>query len=101
IEKKTGKKAAIFGVHTTGMGAEEAEKFMRVVDICTACASKYVREHGKNALLQLGTAIPVFAMTEIGKELLLNRIKFIKRQMLIKTSDLPNLEDKREPRPIY
>lgn len=101
IEKGSGKTAVLVGVHTTGMSKDDAEELLRTVDITTACASKYIREFaGKYALLQLGVAVPIFATTEIGREILLNRIRYVKKQILIKTADLPELEEKWQPRPL-
>jgi putative methanogenesis marker protein 8 len=94
------KNAVLFGVHTSGMSMEDAKEFMKTIDITTACASKQIREFANNALIQAGTKIPVFAMTEIGKEILLNRIKYMRKKVLIKTCKLPELED-RQPRPVF
>ena len=100
-EKDSGKTAVLIGVHTTGMRKEDAEEFMKTVDITTACASKYIREFAsKYALLQTGVAVPIFATSEIGQEILLNRVKYIKKQILIKTADLPELVENRQPRPL-
>ncbi len=101
IEKEFGKKAVIFGVHTSGMSKEDAEEFKQLVDITTSCASKYIREVAKDALVQVGTKIPVFAFSETGKELLLNRIKYMKTQVLIKTCELPELLNESQPRPLF
>ena len=95
-----GKTAILFGVHITGMSEGDAERFMELVDITTACASKHVRRLAGRALAQVGVAVPIFAMTETGKELLLNRIKYLKRQVLIKTAELPELPEDRQPRPL-
>lgn len=101
IEKEAGGKAVIFGVHTSGMSKEDAEKFKELVDITTACASKYIREVAKEALMQVGTKVPVFAFTEEGKLFLLNRIKYMKTQVLVKTVDLPELAEGKQPRPLF
>lgn len=101
IEREAQKKAVIFGVHTSGMSEEEAEKFKELVDITTACASKYIREAAKDALMQVGTKVPVFAFSETGKQLLLNRIKYMNTQVLIKTCSLPELAKESQPRPLF
>ncbi|MDY6966459.1 MAG: methanogenesis marker 8 protein [Halobacteriota archaeon] len=101
VEEEAGKTAVLIGVHTTGMSADDAEEFLKTVDITTACASKYLREFaGKYAILQLGVAIPIFAISEVGREILLNRVKCMKKQVLIKTIDLPELPEDRQPRPL-
>ena len=101
VERDAGKTAVLLGVHTTGMSSDDAEEFMKTADIITACASKYIREYAaKYALLQLGVAVPIFATSEIGKEILLNRIRYIKKQVLVKTTDIPELLEDRQPRPL-
>lgn len=50
--------------------------------------------------LQLGVAIPIFATSKIGREILLNRVRYMKKQILIKTADLPELEEEWQPRPL-
>lgn len=80
----------IFATHLTGISKEEAEVLAKTCDIITACASRWVRDvAGKMALLQAGTTIPVFAMTERAKDLILERLKSIKRQVLVKLERLP------------
>lgn len=101
IEKEQGRMTAIFGVHTSGMSAEDAKKFRELVDVTTACASKYIREVAKDALMQVGTKVPVFAFSELGKEMLLNRIKYMNAKVLIKTCKLPELPEEKQPRPLF
>lgn len=101
IEKMNEKKVAIFGVHTSGMSAEDAEKFKGLVDITTACASKYIREVAKDSVMQVGTKVPVFAFSDFGKQLLLNRIKYLNTQVLIKVCSLPELPEEKQPRPLF
>lgn len=82
--------ALIIAVHTTGITREEAEGFAAAADLITACASKWVREiAGKKALIQAGTAIPVFAMTKRGKDLILDKLKATDEQVVLKGARLP------------
>jgi putative methanogenesis marker protein 8 len=82
--------ALIIAVHTTGITREEAEGLAVTADLMTACASKWVREiAGKKALLQAGTAIPVFAMTRRGKDLILDKLKVTDEQVFLKGARLP------------
>ncbi len=82
--------ALIIAVHTTGITREEAEGLAVAADLITACASKWVREiAGKKALLQAGTAIPVFAMTRRGKDLILDKLKATDEQVFLKGARLP------------
>jgi putative methanogenesis marker protein 8 len=82
--------ALIIAVHTTGLSKEEAAELADSADLVTACASRWVREvAGARALLQAGTAIPVFAMTKRGKALILDKLKETDEQVFIKGSKLP------------
>nr|QNO51798.1 hypothetical protein PFGANNDM_00033 [Methanosarcinales archaeon ANME-1 ERB6]QNO51830.1 hypothetical protein FGALOIDC_00014 [Methanosarcinales archaeon ANME-1 ERB6] len=95
------KRAVIFGVHLTGISRKDAEKFYKIADLITACASSHIREQAKEkALLQAGTAIPIFALTPQGKELLLERAKEVKDTLLMNTMRLPVLPEERQPEPL-
>ncbi|HOT02781.1 MAG TPA: DUF2099 family protein [Methanolinea sp.] len=92
--------AIIFAVHTTGLSREEAEVIVASSDLVTACASGPIREiAGKKALLQAGIAIPVFAVTARGKELIIEKIRQGREQVLVKTTGLPSLGDQ-QPDPL-
>jgi putative methanogenesis marker protein 8 len=69
LEKGAGLRIMIIGVHLTGIGDEEAGKMLAVADIVTSCASRSIREQVR-PLVQVGTAVPLFALTKWGKELL-------------------------------
>ena len=82
--------ALIIAVHTTGVTREEAEELSASADLITACASRWVREiAGSRALLQAGTAIPVFAMTKRGKSLIFDKLKESDEQVFVKGAKLP------------
>ena len=101
VEKEAGKTAVLIGVHTTGMSTDDAEEFLKTVDITTACASKYLRKFAKkHVLLQLGVAVPIFATSPIGRDILLNRVNYLEKQVLVKTTNLPELPEDRQPRPL-
>jgi putative methanogenesis marker protein 8 len=92
--------AFIIAVHTTGITDEEASEFADTCDIVTACASRAVREvAGKRALLQAGSAIPVFAMTQRAKDLLLEKVKVTGGQFVVTGAELP-FRGSREPEPL-
>jgi putative methanogenesis marker protein 8 len=92
--------AVIFGVHLTGISQKDAEAFIETADLVTACASEPIRVlAGEKALLQAGTAIPIFALTTVGKELLLERAKEIETTLLLSTMRLPVLPKGRQPEP--
>jgi len=90
----------IFGVHVTGLSAGDAEMLVGASDLVTSCASKTIREiAGKKALVQAGIAIPIFAITRAGKELIIEKIRCSDEQLLVKPTKLPALGDK-QPEPL-
>ncbi len=90
----------IFGVHVTGLSAGDAEMLVAASDLVTSCASKTIREiAGKKALVQAGIAIPIFAITRAGKELIIEKIRCSDEQLLVKPTKLPALGDK-QPEPL-
>lgn len=101
LEKKHDVQVAGFGVHTTCMPGDEAKEFINLVDMTTGCTSKWIRGQieGK-ACAQFGTAIPIFAITQRGKELLLERAKEVTDPVLINTMKLPVQPDEKQPRPL-
>ncbi|MGZ4905501.1 MAG: DUF2099 family protein, partial [Halobacteriota archaeon] len=63
--------------------------------------SQAIREVVKGkALAQVGTAVPLFALSQEGKELLLERAKEVSTPILINTMQLPVLPDDKQPRPL-
>jgi len=93
--------AVIFGVHLTGIPRKDAEELCDIADLITACASPHLREFAKEkALLQAGTAVPIFALTPKGKELLLERAKEVNDPLLLNTMRLPVLPEEKQPKPL-
>ena len=101
IEQETGANVIIIGVHVTGMGDDDAKNFVDTVDITTGCASRAIRGvvAGK-ALAQVGTSVPLFGLSQKGKELLLERAKEVTTPILINTMKLPVLPEDKQPRPL-
>ena len=65
----------IFAVHSTGLGREEAEIIFDTADVVTGCASKHLRDIGKELnVFSVGTSIPIFAASDNGE-------KFIKLRL--------------------
>jgi len=92
--------AVIFAVHVTGLTHEEAETFAKAADFTTSCASGTMREAaGRSALLQAGVAVPVFAMTQKAKEIILEKIRISSEPVLVKTTKLPVLTGQ-QPEPL-
>ena len=86
----------IIGVHTTALSRNEAKTMAENADIITLCASQCLREI--KPLLQVGTAVPLIALTQTGKELLLERAKHVHNTLLVNTMPLPYLPDQKQPK---
>jgi putative methanogenesis marker protein 8 len=89
----------LMAAHLTGISKNDAVRLMEIVDIITGCASGNIRDMVK-PLIQVGDAIPLFGLTPIGKELLIERAKDIQAPILLGTMDLPVLPRKRQPGPL-
>ncbi len=101
IERETGATVVVIGVHVTGMEQDVASDFIDAVDITTGCASRAIRETvSHKALAQVGTGVPLFALSQKGKELLLERAKEVTTPILINTMKLPVLPKDKQPRPL-
>jgi len=97
----TGKRPVILAVHTTGIGEAEARALAENCDIVWACASKAVRDVvGALATLQIGVSIPVFALTNEGKRLVLNRAQHFEGGLIIHRSGLPLAPAGKQPEPL-
>ncbi len=86
----------IFSVCNTCVGEGDVEHIAKA-DVVCASASKILRnEIGKRALMQLGVTIPVYALTEKGKRLILAYLaEFQDKIVAFRTSKLPyETEDK-------
>ncbi len=61
---------------------------------------RLVREQiGPKALMQLGTAIPIFALTELGKRLLLSYLmEFDESLVAFRTKKLPYIVGEKSPK---
>ncbi|AKB81120.1 putative methanogenesis marker protein 8 [Methanosarcina barkeri 3] len=99
LEAELGLDLIVIGVHVTGLNREEAESLVENSDIVTSCASKPIRDIVK-PLAQVGTAVPLFALTQKGKELVIERAKDIQSPILINTMALPVLPDHKQPKEL-
>ncbi|HIH70333.1 methanogenesis marker 8 protein [Methermicoccus shengliensis] len=98
---RDGMSVALFGVHLTGLTQAEAREMAELVDVMTACASRHVREQaGERALLQAGASVPMFALTQLGKELMLERMKDVPSPLFVRRTKLPHTEQGRSPSPL-
>ena len=101
IEQETGANVIIIGVHVTGIDDDSAKNFVDTVDITTACASRAIRRVVEDkALAQVGTSVPLFGLSQKGKELLLERAKDVTTPILVNTMKLPVLPQDKQPRPL-
>lgn len=90
----------IFAVHVTGLTLKEAESLVGSSDLVTSCASKTMREAaGARALIQAGVSVPIFAITDKGKELIIEKMRQTHEQILIKPTHLPALGEQ-QPNPL-
>jgi putative methanogenesis marker protein 8 len=99
IEKEKKIDLILIGAHLTGIEEEDAGDIIREMDIITGCASKMVRSFVR-PLIQAGTSVPMFGLTQKGKELILERAKEIDSPILASTADLPVLPEHKQPRPL-
>lgn len=90
----------IVAVHVSGLSPAEAERLVAASDLVTSCASKPIREYaGKRALVQAGTAIPVFAVSARGKEVIVRKMAQSEEPFVIKVTKLPVAGDP-QPDPL-
>jgi len=89
----------VFSVCNTCVGNADVE-YIAKADIACASASKMLREKvGNKALLQLGMTIPVYALTEKGKGLVLAYLTGFKDKLVVfRTKELPYQAKDRGPR---
>ena len=87
---QAGEGPVIFAVHNLDVTEDQAEILGKTCDIVWACASREVREVvGKRAKLQIGISIPVYALTDRGKRLVLNRALHFDESLVMHRATLP------------
>jgi putative methanogenesis marker protein 8 len=99
LETELGLDLIIIAVHVTGVSKEEAQGLLENSDLVTSCASKYIRELAK-PIVQVAAAIPLFALTKKGKELVIEREIDIESPILITTTELPVVPKHKQPRDL-
>ena len=100
-ERALGAGATILAVHTTGISENEAQVLAECCDLVWSCASQSVRKvAGGKALMQIGIAIPVFALTPMGKRLILNRAMHFSGQLVLHRAGLPATPEGKQPEPL-
>jgi len=99
LEARLGIQVVLMAAHLTGICEDDARNMINQVDIITSCASGNIREQVE-PLIQVGTAIPLFGLTQLGKEILIERAKEVQSPLLINTMPLPVLPVEKQPRPL-
>ena len=99
FEANAGLDVLVFSVCNTCVDDADV-KHIAKADIACASASKTLRnEIGKKALMQLGVTIPVYALTEKGKRLVLAYLNGFKDKLVVfRTGKLPYQAKGRRPR---
>jgi putative methanogenesis marker protein 8 len=99
FEASAGLDVLVFSVCNTCVGNADVSHIAKA-DIACASASKLLRDEiGKKALLQLGVTIPVYALTDKGKRLVLAYLTEFKDKLVVyRTSKLPYQAENRGPR---
>ncbi len=101
LGEKLGARPFLLAVHTTGISEAEATALAKSCDLVWSCASKAVRDVvGKIARLQMGISIPVFALTDEGKRLLLNRALHFAGPLVMHRAGLPLAPEGKQPEPL-
>ncbi|MBQ9025522.1 MAG: DUF2099 family protein [Methanobrevibacter sp.] len=87
----------IFVAHTTNASDEEAEIIFNNADVVTACSSVKIRDYAeKEEVYYSGSKVPIFAVTEKGREFLDNRLEKIGKPLTAKDYPL-NRENHSHP----
>ncbi|MCS7112454.1 MAG: DUF2099 family protein [Nitrososphaerota archaeon] len=99
IESERGVEVAVFSVCNTCASKEDAMRIASGADVVCASASRLIREIvGSKAVMQLGVAIPVYALTRLGKKLLLSYLTvFEDRIVVFRVHSLPYIVEGRMP----
>ena len=97
IEEKESVNMTVFSVCNT-CATEEDTTYIEAADIVCASASQILRERiGPKALMQIGVTIPIFALTERGKKVILSYLTRFSDKIVAFRSRLPYLVEGRGP----
>ena len=100
-DSEQGTHTIILAVHTTGISEREARTLAESCDLVWSCASRAIREVvGKIAKMQIGISIPVFALTQEGKRLILNRALHYSGPLVLHRAGLPLAPEGKQPEPL-
>jgi len=83
LRKEFGEHVVLFAVHTSGIDEQDARTLLDLCDVVTACASRNIWKLGKErGAMQVGTKVPVFAISALGKEICTMRLQQIKKEAI-------------------
>ena len=81
LRERFGKELLIIAVHTSGTSEMEAPRMFDACDIITACASNAIRMESKRRdILVAGNKVPIYGISETGKNLVSMRLKEVGKQ---------------------
>jgi putative methanogenesis marker protein 8 len=101
LGESLGLRPILLAVHTTGVSDAEAEKLAKSCDIVWSCASERVRDTvGRLSKLQIGISIPVYALTDEGKRLILNRAEHFEGRLVMHRTNLTLAPATKQPEPL-
>ena len=87
----------IFVAHTTNASLKDVETAFENSDVVTACASSHVRHYAeKEKVYYSGSKVPIFAVTEKGREFLDNRLEYMEKPLTTNKYPL-NLDEHPNP----
>lgn len=96
-----GEGPVIFAVHNLDVSEDQAGVLAESCDVVWACASRPVRDVvGRRAKLQIGISIPVYALTDRGKRLVLNRALHFESGLVMHRATLPHGPEEKLPEPL-
>ena len=100
VQKDRGIEVVVFSICNTCATETDVDRILAGADIVCASASRLIRERvGPKANMQLGVAIPLFALTEFGKKLILGYLtEFDDSIVAFRTRKLPYIVEGRGPR---
>ena len=101
LGESLGLRPILLAVHTTGISDAEASMLAKSCDIVWSCASETVRDIvGRRSKLQIGISIPVYALTDEGKRLILNRAEHFEGGLVMHRATLPLAPAAKQPEPL-
>lgn len=90
FEKTSKANVLIFSVCNTRVSKEDVKHVVKADVVCASASTILRKEIGRNALLQVGVTIPVYALTQRGKDLVLAYLSVFKDKLVaFRTVQLP------------